>query len=167
MRLPDEYVTQLTNPNAMTLNEIKLDIASCLNEANNQDNKDGLDGGFIVASLDFVRARQALALNEVLKSDMEDAEFIDKNGYMSAARVAKELGITLTVNSYASYMNLVRKLFAHIVSRAHTLWPELLCADPYVTWYTPTERVIEPASLGKPCLSELFFAAARIKLGDL
>lgn len=139
VRYPDEYIKEIDNKKALTLNIIKFGIAYSLNDRNLTYQKEEGDNGYMLFSFSFNSRFEAEAIEKILKIDFGSITVNGSREYVDSNELAKILKIDFDNTSYESYVNVAEQLFHYIVKLARLLWPERYESRGYI--YCMTENV--------------------------
>jgi hypothetical protein len=122
IRLPEEHVVDNTTSKEISTGVIKFGIAYSLRD---RDVKYSDDNGFMAYSYNFLNRWEASMVEQILRYEFRDITCYDSKEYLNADALAKRLGYAeYSADSYTSYAELARRLFARMVSIAKLNFPE-------------------------------------------
>ena len=143
VRVPDEHLCNSTNVKALTIRSIKFGIAYNINDRN-ADYMSCPDNGFMIYSIVCRSRTEALAIENILKSNFSRATIYGSYEYVDVAKVAEHFGLPDPGDDYEAYILVATRLFAEVVRFVKYIWPTSILPG-YGIMYEPHEvdRVVD------------------------
>lgn len=121
VRLPEEYTKNIaTVEKRLTTNVIKIGIANVLHDRHVQY---GDDDGFFLYAMRCKSRRQAEIVEDIAKYDFRGATCFGSREYMECVSLARTWS-SPTPATYKEYLQYAGRMFAHMVNKLKTIWPE-------------------------------------------
>ena len=132
IRYPDEFVQEVDNRKALTLDIIKFGITYNLNDRHKQYNQDEGDNGYMIFSHQFNSRPEAEIIENILKVDFNQITVGGSREYVDTTELARILDVPFDPTSYVSYVELSETLFRYIIKLTRKIWPDRYEGRGYV-----------------------------------
>lgn len=137
IRLPDDYIRDIAITKQLSMSIIKFGIAYVIHDRHSTYPE---DNGFMVFSYTLNSRKEAKIIEDVLKLEFETITAYDSREYIDTSRLSDMLGFAgFSEDSYESYVELSRRLFAHMVRLIKALWPRY--SDSHGFMYSIKESI--------------------------
>jgi hypothetical protein len=137
IRLPDEYIRDIETTKQLSMSVIKFGIAYVIQDRHNTYPE---DNGFMAFSYTMNSRKEAKIIEDVLKLEFETITAYNSREYVDTTRLSEMLGfVGFSEDSYESYVELSRRLFARMVRLIKALWPRY--SDTHGFMYSIKESI--------------------------